>query len=350
MLAFREVEPVKWLPVPRVRNRGFEGDESAPRSDMPREESKSNELAPRAQAMAPESSNPGTGWGSHEHDRVERTQFRAERNAVDRIVLRYEYESRSARPGIFHAARGRTNVTTALLDSPSRRAGKPSEAKRRRRGPSPAPHAFSVVGFSSAGATGRLPWSVDQDGGARCVRSLHRKRTHGRPPGPARRRRERHRDGKLNILGVFNALGAATFPATHLRCTRSCASKRRAPKSGKTKQIEIHLADSDGNKLFTVATTLVVPQGTPGSPIRLNHILALNGIRFDRAGDYVFNVLIGDDPQGRHRSQAGRGQARATRGARVISAASTSAWGSHVAARARRGSPARPRASRRRRA
>jgi hypothetical protein len=101
VLAFREVEPVKWLPVPRVRNRGFEGDESAPRSDMPREESKSNELAPRAQAMAPESSNPGTGWGSHEHDRVERTQFRAERNAVDQIVLRYEYESGLRALGIF---------------------------------------------------------------------------------------------------------------------------------------------------------------------------------------------------------------------------------------------------------
>jgi hypothetical protein len=102
-------------------------------------------------------------------------------------------------------------------------------------------------------------------------------------------------DGKLNILGVFNALGAATFPATHPQMYLVMRFEAPRAEEGKTKQIEIHLADSDGNKLFTVATTLVVPQGTPGSPIRLNHILALNGIRFDRAGDYVFNVLIGDD-------------------------------------------------------
>jgi len=32
-----------------------------------------------------------------------------------------------------------------------------------------------------------------------------------------------------------------------------------------------------------------------GQPIRLNHILMLNNIQFPKAGDYVFNVLVGDD-------------------------------------------------------
>ena len=64
---------------------------------------------------------------------------------------------------------------------------------------------------------------------------------------------------------------------------------------GKTRPVEIQLADGDGNRLFTIPITLSLPSGVPGQPIRMNHILALNGIRFPKAGDYVFNILIGDD-------------------------------------------------------
>lgn len=102
-------------------------------------------------------------------------------------------------------------------------------------------------------------------------------------------------DGKLNILGIFNALGAAQFPATHPHMNLVLCFEATRAEEGKTKQVEIQLADGDGAKLFTITTQLVVPPGAPGSAIRMNHILALNGIRFPKAGDYVFNVLIGDD-------------------------------------------------------
>jgi hypothetical protein len=102
-------------------------------------------------------------------------------------------------------------------------------------------------------------------------------------------------DGKLNILGVFNALGAPKFPAAHPQMYLVMRFEASRAEEGKSRQIEIQLADGDGNKLFGIATTLVVPQGVPGQPIRLNHILALNGVRFPKAGDYVFNILVGDD-------------------------------------------------------
>ncbi len=102
-------------------------------------------------------------------------------------------------------------------------------------------------------------------------------------------------DGKLNILGIFNGLGAAAFPATHPSMHLVLRFEASRAEEGKNKQIEIQLADSDGSRLFTIATELVLPQGIPGQPIRMNHILALNGVRFPKAGDYVFNILIGDD-------------------------------------------------------
>lgn len=102
-------------------------------------------------------------------------------------------------------------------------------------------------------------------------------------------------DGKLNILGVFNALGANTFPVVHPQMALVLRFEATRAEEGKTRQIELQLADGDGQKLFKIEAQLVLPAGAPGTPIRLNHILMLNGIQFPKAGDYVFNVLVGDD-------------------------------------------------------
>ena len=102
-------------------------------------------------------------------------------------------------------------------------------------------------------------------------------------------------DGKLNILGVFNALGANTFPVVHPQMALVLRFEATRAEEGKTRQIELQLADGDGQKLFKIEAQLVRPAGAPGTPIRLNHILMLNGIQFPKAGDYVFNVLVGDD-------------------------------------------------------
>ena len=102
-------------------------------------------------------------------------------------------------------------------------------------------------------------------------------------------------DGKLNILGIFNGLGAASFPVIHPQMALVLRFEASRAEEGKTRAIELQLADSDGRKVFQIGAQLVVPTGAPGSLIRLNHILMLNNIQFPKAGDYVFNVLIGDD-------------------------------------------------------
>lgn len=102
-------------------------------------------------------------------------------------------------------------------------------------------------------------------------------------------------DGKLNILGVFNALGAASFPVVHPQMALVLRFEATRAEEGKTRQIELQLSDSDGQKLFKIGAQLVVPAAPPGAPIRLNHILMLNNVQFAKAGDYVINVLVGDD-------------------------------------------------------
>lgn len=44
---------------------------------------------------------PGTGWGEHQNDHVERVQFTAERRATDTLVFRYEYAGGLRALGIF---------------------------------------------------------------------------------------------------------------------------------------------------------------------------------------------------------------------------------------------------------
>jgi len=102
-------------------------------------------------------------------------------------------------------------------------------------------------------------------------------------------------EGKLNILGIFNALHAPKFPCVHPHMCLVLRFEATRAEEGKTRNVEIQLADGDGQKVFALNASLVVPKGSPGMPIRLDHILALNGVRFPKPGDYVFNVLIGDD-------------------------------------------------------
>jgi hypothetical protein len=102
-------------------------------------------------------------------------------------------------------------------------------------------------------------------------------------------------DGKLNILGIFHALGAQSYPATHPQMFLVVCFEATRSEEGKNKKVEIQLADDDGQKLFAVEAAVHIPQGAPGQRIRMNQILALNNVRFPKPGDYVFNILIGDD-------------------------------------------------------
>lgn len=86
--SFREQRP--WSPGRRERIHTFEqglpsvGDAAPPMS---------SKGAPTPLAAGEERSVPGTGWGDRREDRVTMTTFIPAGDAVDRLILRYEYES-----------------------------------------------------------------------------------------------------------------------------------------------------------------------------------------------------------------------------------------------------------------
>ena len=91
--SFREQRP--WWVIRPERMQTYRGEDGAPPADAPSPPTTSKAApAPLARGeAAPQGSFPGTGWGDRRDDRVSTTTFRTDPDAVDRLVIRYEYGS-----------------------------------------------------------------------------------------------------------------------------------------------------------------------------------------------------------------------------------------------------------------
>lgn len=103
------------------------------------------------------------------------------------------------------------------------------------------------------------------------------------------------REGKLNILGIFDTIQSRAFPATHLQMQLVMRLEASAAESGQTKTVEIKLLDADGKELFGVRGQMELKALKAAHPIKNDHILQLNNIVFEKPGDYAFHVLINGD-------------------------------------------------------
>jgi hypothetical protein len=109
VLAFQEQSRWGLNRGPKYRDELEKAPQSTPSprgQNAPEASDNRRETAQRMDGAAPES-NPGTGWGDQRVDPVRRVEFMAERNATDRITLRYEYASGLRALGIVTGRRTR---------------------------------------------------------------------------------------------------------------------------------------------------------------------------------------------------------------------------------------------------
>ena len=99
-------------------------------------------------------------------------------------------------------------------------------------------------------------------------------------------------EGKLNLLGIFDALYAESFPTIHPEMKLVVQFEAGIAEVGKVHQIEIQLMDSDGRKPFVVNGQVVVGDVKPGTVFKTNSILNIRGVTFEKPGDFVFNILV----------------------------------------------------------
>lgn len=103
------------------------------------------------------------------------------------------------------------------------------------------------------------------------------------------------REGKLNIMGIFDIIYAQSFPARHPQMQLIMRFESDPAEAGTTKAVEVQLIDEDGKKLMSIGGDITLGQGRPGEPITANHILTLNNLGFEKPGNYEFKILIQED-------------------------------------------------------
>ncbi len=100
------------------------------------------------------------------------------------------------------------------------------------------------------------------------------------------------REGKLNIFGIFNRLTAVGFPSLHPQMQLVIVFEADAAESEQIKTVEVQMRDADGNRHLSIEGKLTLPKARSGHPIRINHILPLAGVPFQKSGDYEFKILV----------------------------------------------------------
>lgn len=104
------------------------------------------------------------------------------------------------------------------------------------------------------------------------------------------------REGKLNLLGIFNTIYANSFPAIHPKMQLVLSFESTHAEVGRQKNIEIVLFGADNDKIGSIVGKFAVPKGEAGYPIQINHIVDIPPLRLEKPGDYVFRILInGED-------------------------------------------------------
>lgn len=107
-------------------------------------------------------------------------------------------------------------------------------------------------------------------------------------------------EGKLNIMGVFGEINPPMLPFALPIMYLVLTFEASPAEVDSDKTLKVALLDADGHQIFAMEQPMKVPQPKrPGSVVLMNAVMALAGIRFEKAGDYAFSILIGGDEKRR---------------------------------------------------
>jgi hypothetical protein len=101
------------------------------------------------------------------------------------------------------------------------------------------------------------------------------------------------REGKLNILGIFDEINTPELPA-QLPMFYVVVSYEAGPAEFDTeKSTQIAVTDADGNVMVRLQQDITVSRvRRPGTRSTMNQITGIVGMPFPKAGDYQFAILI----------------------------------------------------------
>lgn len=101
------------------------------------------------------------------------------------------------------------------------------------------------------------------------------------------------REGKLNLLGIFNSIHAAQYPCTHPHLAFVLRVEARLGEEG-VYPLEIKLADEDGQEVFKINGQLSLRGAQPGRPMTAQTIMDINNLQVPKPGTYSFEIFVDD--------------------------------------------------------
>ncbi|GBE01458.1 hypothetical protein BMS3Bbin06_00306 [bacterium BMS3Bbin06] len=101
------------------------------------------------------------------------------------------------------------------------------------------------------------------------------------------------REGKLNVLGVFEHINAQKVPTAHPFMSLVFVIEGERAEAEREHELKIQLVDADGKVIVNVEGGFKF--GLPMSGqlrIKANHIINLVNVNFPDYGTYEFNIII----------------------------------------------------------
>jgi hypothetical protein len=105
------------------------------------------------------------------------------------------------------------------------------------------------------------------------------------------------REGKLNIMGIYNVIQVPGFPAIYPQIVLVVKFEAHSAEAGQTKKVQIRFMDEDGRTLIDVNGNLGLGEGRSGEKIVVDQIFVFNSVKFERAGDYEIKILVNGEPK-----------------------------------------------------
>ena len=107
------------------------------------------------------------------------------------------------------------------------------------------------------------------------------------------------REGKLNILGIFDQVNPAQLPAVVPHAYVVVVYEAGPAEVGLTKELSIVMTDSDGTIMTRIDQSVAVsPPAYAGSRTTIHQINGLMQLTFPSAGLYQLTILINGQEEG----------------------------------------------------
>jgi hypothetical protein len=100
------------------------------------------------------------------------------------------------------------------------------------------------------------------------------------------------REGKLNILGIFDTIYARAFPTTHAQMHLVLRLEAEAGEAGSARQVEVRVVAPDGRVAVRLPGAVTVPRHEAGEVARIDRLVPLTAVAFDGPGRWAVQVTI----------------------------------------------------------